>query len=274
MKSISKRLALLFVLLLCAVQPAAAASDGVPKLKSIEASPGILNGDVMEYTIALSCGNSHVGIDHVSVQFKNLSNDNTANLVLRAADLADADTYRGVLSISTYRQRGTYTLNKVTIMNKEGKYHFYMRKEDLSEETDSDSKSKNQKSELPVKLTLDFSAGQSVEDKEAPVLNGFRVSKDRVQAETALEVFAEVTETGSGIDYVKARFVSDTGRGITVTLKSGESAYTGYLSGASLKHEGIYTLERVMLQDLAGNRRVYERGDGQLLQGVEFVVEP
>ena len=66
----------------------------------------------------------------------------------------------------------------------------------------------------------------------------------------------QVTETGSGIDYVKARFLGDNGRGISLTLTLVDGEYVGYLSPSQLKYQGTYTLQRVMLKDKAGNRSV------------------
>ena len=71
-----------------------------------------------------------------------------------------------------------------------------------------------------------------------------------------MELHAQVTETGSGVDSVKARFVGDNGRTISVTMTLTEGEYVGYLSPSQLKYEGSYTLQRLMLKDKAGNRRV------------------
>lgn len=84
----------------------------------------------------------------------------------------------------------------------------------------------------------------------------YAVTRSRVPKETAAELHLQVTETGSGIDYVKARFLGDNGRGISLTLAPADGEYVGYLSASQLKYEGTYTLQRVMLKDRAGNRSV------------------
>ena len=193
---------------------------------------------------------SDSAIEHITVQFENKSNGNMANLVLRDADRTGEDTYTGTLSISAYAQEGTYRLTKVTLQEEDGDYRYYCQSEDLPDDPGDDKKA------LPEDVSLQLDSGISQTDEKAPVLDACAVTKSRVLKETAAQLHIQVTETGSGIDYVKARFLGDNGRGISLTLVRVEGEYVGYISPSQLKQEGLYTLQRVMLKDKAGNRSV------------------
>ena len=232
--------------------PTFAASAKRPTLTSVSVSDGILNAEDMEYdyAVTVTAKGSDSDIEHITVQFENEANGNTANLVLRAADRTGEDTYAGTLSISAYAQEGTYRLIKVTLQEKDGDYRYYCQRKDLPDDPGDEKKA------LPKDVSLKLNSGVSESDGKAPVLDGCAVTRSRVLKETAAELHLQVTETGSGIDYVKARFLGDNGRGISLTLTPADGEYVGYLSASQLKYEGTYTLQRVMLKDRAGNRSV------------------
>lgn len=232
--------------------PSLAASVKRPTLTSVSVGDGVLDREdmVYDYAVTVVAKGSDSEMEHITVQFENESNDNTANLVLRAADKTDEDTYTGTLSISAYAQEGTYQLTKVTLQEEDGDYRYYCRSKDLPDDPGDDKKA------LPKAISLKLNSGNSKSDETAPVLDACAVTKSRVRKETASELHMQVTETGSGIDYVKARFLGDNGRGISLTLTLVDGEYVGYLSSSQLKYEGIYTLQRVMLKDKAGNRCV------------------
>ena len=238
--------------------PAFAAGVKRPVLTSVAVGEGVLNEDETEYEypVTVVAEGSDAELEHITVRFENEANDNTANLVLRAADQTAENTYEGVLSVSAYAQEGTYTLSKVTLQETDGDYRYYYRSKDLPSDPGDDKKA------LPNAVSLKLNSGVSAEDKTAPVLDGCAVTKTSVLKETAVELHAQVTETGSGIDSVKARFVGDNGRAISVTLTLAEGEYVGYLSPSQLKYEGTYVLQRLIMKDKAGNRSVAtDRGD-------------
>lgn len=152
---------------------------------------------------------SNADLDHITVQFENEANDNTANLVLRPENQTAENTYTGTLSIGAYAQAGTYTLSKVILQESDGDYRYYCQSKDLPDDPGDDKKA------LPNAVSLKLNSGVSAEDKTAPVLDACAVTKTKVLKETAVELHTQITETGSGIDYVKARFAGDDGRGIS-----------------------------------------------------------
>ena len=234
-------------------QPAFAATQKLPKLTDVSVGEGMLNQEdnTWDYTVTVRASGSDAALEHISVQFENPANENTANLVLRAEDLEEEGVYTGTLSISAYAQEGSYRLNKVILQEQDGDRRFYCREEDLPDDPDENKKA------LPKSVTIKLASGVKTEDKDAPKLDCCALSKAVVQAETAVEFSAQITETGSDVDYVKARFLGDNGRGISVTLKLVDGSYVGYLSGNQVKHPGTYTLQRIMVKDMAGNRAVY-----------------
>lgn len=170
--------------------------------------------------------------------------------MLRPEDQTEAGVYQGTLSLSAYAQEGTYVLTKATLRSANGDYRYYCLEEDLPNDPDENRK------ELPQLIQVKLENGVKQNDETAPTAEECILSQTEVLAETALTLTIPVTETGSGVDYVKARFLGDNGRGISVTLKYVDGIYVGYLSASQLKHPGTYALQRVMLKDLAGNRAV------------------
>ena len=232
--------------------PAFAATVNRPVLTSVSVGDGILNSEDMEYEypVTVVAKGSDSDLDHITVQFENEANDNTVNLVLRPENRTAENTYIGTLSIGAYAQEGTYTLSKVTLQESDGDYRYYCQSKDLPDDHGDDKKA------LPNAVSLKLNSGVSTEDKTAPVLDTCAVTKTTVLKETAVELHAQITETGSGIDYVKARFIGDNGCGISLTLTLVDGEYVGYVSSSQLKHEGTYVLQRVMMKDKAGNRKV------------------
>ncbi|MGN1350501.1 MAG: hypothetical protein ACI4VM_05845 [Anaerovoracaceae bacterium] len=232
--------------------PAWAASVKRPVLTSVSVSDGVLDEEDMEYdyTVTVNAKGSDAEIAHISLQFENKSNDNTANMVLRASDKTEEGIYTGTLSINAYLQEGTFRLIKVTLRDEKGNCRYYCQKEDLPKSPGDDKKA------LPQTVSLRLDSGVKTDDQQAPVLDSCRMSDTLVLKETTAALHARVTETGSGIDYVKARFTGDNGRSISLTLTRVDQEYVGFLSPSQLKHEGVYTLQRIMLKDNAGNRRV------------------
>ena len=151
---------------------------------------------------------------------------------------------------TVFGKNDTYTLSKATLQESDGDYRYYCRSQDLPDDHGDDKKA------LPNAVSLKLNSGVSAEDKTAPVLDTCTVTKTTVLKETAVELHAQITETDSGIDYVKARFIGDNGRGISLTLTLVDGEYVGYVSSSRLKHEGTYVLQRIMMKDKAGNRKV------------------
>lgn len=144
------------------------------------------------------------------------------------------------------------------MQEKDGDYRYYCQSGDLPNDPGDDKKA------LPKTVSLKLNSGISGNDEKAPDLNAYAVTRTSVLKETAVELHMQVTETGSGIDYVKARFLGDNGRGISLSLILVDGEYVGYVSPSQLKYEGTYKLQRVMLKDQAGNRRtVTDCGDVQ-----------
>ena len=122
--------------------PAFATGVKRPVLISVAVGEGVLNEDEAEYEypVTVVAEGSDAELEHITVRFENEANDNTANLVLRAADQTAENTYEGVLSVSAYAQEGTYTLSKVTLQETDGDYRYYYRSKDLPSDPGDDKK--------------------------------------------------------------------------------------------------------------------------------------
>lgn len=257
------------VLLLTYPQPVLAAGDSrAPRLSSVEITDYKREGNDLKYMIKVAASDDISGIDHITVQFKNLSNDRMAGIVLREEDGIDG-IYSGWLKINAYEKDGTFTLYKATLTDYAGNYQVYCRSQDI----DKDSKVDEDKLQLPDSPAITLNNGIKTIDEEAPMLAGISASLEKAMTETEIRLTAQVTDKGgSGIDYVKVHFVNLDGHGITINLDPGDGYFTGTVSEIQTKHSGNYILDRVMLKDNAGNRAVYLPGSGVLEHGLKFVI--
>ncbi|GEM_PF-691463 len=259
----------LSALLLAGAEPALAAADSQgPRLSSVSVTDQAKDGNDLKYLIEVHATDNLSGIEHITVQFKNFSNDRIASKVLRAEDGSD-NVYSGWMTINAYEPDGTFTLYKVTLADNAENHQIYCRKQDI----DPDSEVDEDKLALPNSADLRLSNGIEKLDEDAPVLSGITVSPERALTETEITLTAQVTdEGGSGLDYVKARFINQSGHGITVSLDPENGSYVGTVSEIQTKHAGTYVLDRVMVKDNAGNRAVYLSGSGVLERGLQFVI--
>jgi len=260
---------LIFILLLTLTQPALAASDTQgPRLTSVSVTDKTRDGNDLKYYIEVGATDNLSGIDHITVQYKNLDRDRSVTMVLRSEYGTDG-IYSGWLKINAYEPDGTFTLYKVTLTDNEGNYQIYCRSQDI----DSDSEVDEDKLSLPNSATITLENGITTLDEDAPVLTSITASPDTALTETEITLTAQVTdEGGSGIDYVKARFINQSGHGITVNLDLENGSFIGTVSKIQTKYAGTYVLDRVMIKDNAGNRAVYLSGSGVLEQAVQFII--
>lgn len=270
MKNIKKIcFALAASLLLVSAQPALAASDTrAPRLSSVTVTDNKREDNDLMYMLKVEAADNISGIEHITVQFKNLSNDRIVSKVLRSEDFLDG-IYSGWLKINAYEKDGVFTLYKVVLTDNAKNSQIYCRSEDI----DSGSKMDKDKLKLPNSANITLDNGIKTFDEETPVLEGFSVSPEMAITKTEIKLSAQVTDKGgSGINYVKARFVNLDGHGITVTLEPDNGSFVGTVSEIQTKHAGTYILDRVMVKDNSGNRAVYSSGSGVLKQKVQFII--
>ncbi|MEA4847402.1 MAG: Ig-like domain repeat protein [Clostridiaceae bacterium] len=260
---------LLSVLLLTGIQPVFAAGDLYgPKLSSVTVMDQTRDGNDLKYLIQVEATDNKSGVEHITVQFKNLSKDRMVSKVLRAEDGIDG-VYSGWLKINAYEPDGKFTLYRVTLTDYAGNYQIYCRSQDI----DSDSEADEDKLELPNSAVIKLDNGIKTLDEDAPVLVSISASPQTALTETEIKLTAKVTDKdGSGVDYVKARFVNQNGHGITINLDPENGSYIGTVSEIQTKYAGTYVLDRVMVKDNAGNRAVCLPGSGALEQGLQFVI--
>lgn len=270
MKNIKKIcFALAASLLLVSAQPALAASDTrAPRLSSVTVTDNKREDNDLMYMLKVEAADNISGIEHITVQFKNLSNDRIVSKVLRSEDFLDG-IYSGWLKINAYEKDGVFTLYKVVLTDNAKNSQIYCRSEDI----DSGSKMDKDKLKLPNSANITLDNGIKTFDEETPVLEGFSVSPEMAITKTEIKLSAQVTDKGgSGINYVKARFVNLDGHGITVTLEPDNGSFVGTVSEIQTKHAGTYILDRVMVKDNSGNRAVYSSGSGVLKQKVQLII--
>lgn len=262
----------LTILLVAGAQPALASGDTqAPRLNSVAVTDECRDGNDLKYYVEVQAADNLSGVHHITVEYKNLDNDRTATVVLRSEDGRDG-VYGGWLKINAFEPEGTFTLYKVTLTDNEENYQVYCRYSDI----DSDSDADEDKLALPNIAPITVNTGITTPDKNAPVLESITAAPDAATAESELTILAKVTDDGgSGIDYVKVRFVNQCGHGITVSLdlhEGTEGCYAGTVSEIQTKLAGTYVLDRVMVKDNAGNRAVYLPGSGVLEQVLQFVI--
>lgn len=270
MKNIKKILFTLAAsLLLVSAQPALAASDKhAPILNSVTVTDNKREDNDLMYMLKVEATDDISGIEHITVQFKNFSSDKIVSKVLRSEDFLD-NIYSGWLKINAYEKDGVFTLYKVILSDNANNSQIYCRSQDI----DPDSEVDEDKLILPNSATITLDNGIKTLDEEAPVLEGFSISPEMAITKTEINLSAQVTDKGgSGIDYVKARFVNLNGHGITVTLDPDNGSFIGTVSEIQTKHAGTYVLDRVMVKDNAGNRAVYLPDSGVLKQKVQFII--
>ncbi len=116
-------------------------------------------------------------------------------------------------------------------------------------------------------------------DETAPVLHSVQVSPKTADTGKLIRVDAVVTDDFSGVDSVKLRFESYSGKAVSVDLVHREgNRFTGTLKGTKTKTGGTYRLVKAVLKDKAGNSRTYyDRPDGRngelLLSKPEFTLQ-
>lgn len=261
--------ALLAIVLMAGAQPALAANDVQgPRLSSVAVTGQTREGNDLKYRIEVRAADNLSGVEHITVQFKNRINDRTVSKVLRATDGVDG-VYSGWLTINAYEPDGIFTLYKVTLADRAENYQIYRHKQDI----DPDSKADEDILALPNSAAITLENGIARPDEDAPVLLSISAAPGTALAETEIRLTAQVTdEGGSGVDYVKVRFVNQSGHGITVNLDPENGSFVGTVSEIQTMFAGTYVLDRVMVKDNAGNRAVYLPGSGVLEQGLQFVI--
>lgn len=271
MKHGKKAISLISVstLLLAGAKPALAVNDTLgPRLSAVTVTEEARDGNDLKYYVELEAADDLSGINHMTVQFKNLDRDRSVAAVMRAEDGVNG-VYGGWLTINAYEPDGTFFLYKVTLTDNKGNVQLYCRDSDIDEESDVDK----DKLPLPNTATITLSNGIAALDEDAPVLERITAAPKMASEESKITLQAQVTdEGGSGLDYVKARFVNQSGHGITVSLDPEHGMFSGTVSEIQTKYAGIYVLDRVMVKDNAGNRAVYRNGFGVLEQGLQFVI--
>ena len=110
-------------------------------------------------------------------------------------------------------------------------------------------------------------------------MHSVQVSPKTADTGKLIRVDAVVTDDFSGVDSVKLRFESYSGKAVSVDLVHREgNRFTGTLKGTKTKTGGTYRLVKAVLKDKAGNSRTYyDRPDGRngelLLSKPEFTLQ-
>lgn len=256
-------------ILLSGILPAYAADMKEPRLLSVTVTDQVdRDGNDIKYLIEVSADDDISGINHITIQFKNLSNDRSVNKILYPEDF-NGEVYTGWVKINAYEPEGSFTLYKVTLTDNAGNYKVYCRISDI----DPDNEADKDKLELPNSAKIKLKNRIKNLDEIAPELIEISASPIEAAAETEVKLMAQIKdEGGSGIDYVKARFENLSGHGITINLDPENGCYAGTVSEIQTKHAGTYVLDQVMIKDNAGNRSVYKAGSGVLENGLQFVI--
>lgn len=208
-----------------------------------------------DYEIIVGARGQGSEIHHITVKFKNRQTGATVSKVIRAQgqehSLGD-DIYTGWLTLGSWEQPGTFTLDSVVVTDKAGNRRTYRRPEDVSG------------SQVPLPCTASFTAaeGASREDTQPPVVTGLEM--DSVTPEgIAIPLRAQVSDDLSGVDTLRARFENKEGRVITISLHPGQDGWwSGKVPGSRIKKWDQYNLIRLTATDNAGNRRVYQQKAG------------
>ncbi len=180
-----------------------------------------------------------------------------------------ANKYQGVLTIDTYDNPGTYTLEKVyNFEDKAGNRQQYYR---------NPTQYQIENGALPLPNELSFKVNNTNYDDSPPVLVDISIDKTNIEAPGTIIVTATATDDLSGIDVgLGAQFENgsryyyvylynkyyDNNTNQTVTLPANK--YQGVLTIDTYDNPGTYTLEKVYnFEDKAGNRQQYYRNPTQ-----------
>lgn len=260
-----KRLAALALSLLLLGGAARAAADTAPpKLSSVAVADTRVKGNEQQFYLMVEASDDQSGIDHITVRFENPENERTCSKVLRPSDFSDG-AYRGWLSLSYYEPDGVFRLDQVTLMDTAGNRRIYCRAEDVTKN--------NRKVALPSDPVITMQNGFSELDETPPVFVSLGTGFENVGKNAEVTVTARVTDGGTGVDSVQARFENASGKGIVVALERvGETdLYSGTVKNTSVREKGQYALVRVTASDRAGNRERWYKypAEGKLPLKVE-----
>ncbi len=242
-----------------------------PGLQSVEVTPDGSEGDHWNYRLRVQVSDNGVGIDHITVRFENPANERTVSKVLKSEDRKNG-VFTGTLEVKKSEPSGTFLLDNVGVTDKAKNYQAYCRPADVKEA--------NHK--LPLPQAVSFTVNSRVSgaaDETAPVLQGVRISPTTTDVGKLIQVDAVVTDDLSGVDSVKLRFESYSGKAVSVDLVHRDgNRFTGTLKGTKTKTGGTYRLVKVVLKDKAGNSRTYyDKLDGRngelLLSKPEFTLQ-
>ncbi len=242
-----------------------------PHLELVEVTPEGAEGDHWNYRLRVQVSDNGIGIDHITVRFENPANGRTVSKVLKAEDGKNG-VFTGTLEVKKSEPAGTFLLDNVGVTDRAKNYQAYCRPADVKEA--------NHK--LPLPQTVSFAVNSRVTgsaDETAPVLHSVQVSPKTADTGKLIRVDAVVTDDFSGVDSVKLRFESYSGKAVSVDLVHREgNRFTGTLKGTKTKTGGTYRLVKAVLKDKAGNSRTYyDRPDGRngelLLSKPEFTLQ-
>lgn len=211
--------------------------------------------DRTDYEIIVKAEDRGSRLHHITVKFKNDETGKSVSKVIRAEGQEHTlgyDVYIGWLTLGSWEQPGTFTLDTVVVTDEAGNSQSYRRPGDCSGR------------QLPLPCSASFTAkdGPSQKDIEAPVVSDLEM--ERVTKEgLAIPLRVKVSDDLSGVDTVSARFENREGRVITLRLYPKEDGwYSGTIRGSRIKKWGQYHLVRLTVSDNAGNRRVYQQQAG------------
>lgn len=209
-------------------------------------------------------------LHHITVKFKNSETGSTVSKVIRAEHQQHTlgyGAYTDWLTVGSWEQPGTFTLDTVVVTDEAGNSQTYRRPGDCSGR------------QLPLPCTASFTVaeGPSRKDTQAPVVTALEMERETKEG-LAIPLRAKVSDDLSGVNTVSARFENREGRVITLRLYLREDGwYSGSIAGSRIKKWGQYQLVRLTVTDNAGNRRVYQQQEGirgeALPQQITFTVQ-
>ncbi|MEG2174025.1 MAG: hypothetical protein RR135_00890, partial [Oscillospiraceae bacterium] len=219
-----------------------------PRLLSVSAARAGELGDSARYLLEVRATDDRMGIDHITVRFRNDENGRFISHIMTAKDRR-GDIYFGQLEINRYEPPGTFSLDSVSLTDRADNYQAYCRPEDVTEA--------NRKLALPAQVKLIVPSTQDAADAQAPTLRTISMMTVQAQIGETLTVMAQTDDDLSGVDRAELRFLNAEGKGISVTLVPRGTQLEGVLQASQTRQAGMYRLVRARLYDHAGNMRVY-----------------
>lgn len=230
-----------------------------PVLQSVtvEEKRGYIDRQVnrADYQIIVGAKDRGSKLHHITVKFKNQQTGDTLSKVIResARDRSlGNDVYAGWLTLGSWEQPGTFTLDTVVVTDQAGNSQTYRRPGDCS----------GSQKPLPCTASFTVTEGPSQKDTQAPIVSDLEMEKETLEG-VAIPLRVKVSDDLSGVGTVSARFENKEGRVITLRLYPKEDGwYSGNISGSRVKRWDQYQLIRLTVTDNAGNRRVYQQQAG------------